>query len=74
MSGMFYAIVDPEETLSAIKKKRMDTFEFFGMEDSIYNHLKLLQAHQKKKKTSEAFLKFGEDLLKKRQFTIQAIR
>lgn len=66
MSGMFFAIVDPEETINAVKKKRMDTFEFFGMEDSIYNHLKLLQAHKKKKKNSETFLKFGEDLLKKR--------
>ena len=43
MSGMVYAIIDPEKQLfkNSIKKK-MRVFQYYGMEDSIYNHLRLL--------------------------------
>jgi len=69
LSSMFYAIVDPLNTIKPDKKKRMQTFQYFGMEDSIHNHLKLLMAHKKKRGTN-FFLKSGEDLLKKRYFTV----
>lgn len=65
MSNMIYSIVDPgRETISKERGRRMKIFQYFGMEDSIMNHLKLLQATKKKK--SNTLLKHGEDLLKKR--------
>ena len=73
MSNMIYSIVDPgRETISKERGRRMKIFQYFGMEDSIMNHLKLLQATKKKK--SNTLLKHGEDLLKKRQFTILCLK
>lgn len=73
MSNMIYSIVDPgRETISQERGRRMKIFQYFGMEDSVMNHLKLLQATKKKK--SNTLLKHGEDLLKKRQFTILCLK
>jgi hypothetical protein len=38
MSNMISAVIDPESSL-AFKKMKMKKFQYFGMEDSVYNHL-----------------------------------
>lgn len=45
MSNMIFAIIDPEETITAHKKRYMKTFQYFGMEDSVMNHLRMIINH-----------------------------
>lgn len=46
----------------------MKLFQFFGLEDSIYNHLKLIINLKLGLKTETS--KSGENLLNKRQYTV----
>ena len=72
MSGMIYAVLDPEEQLSKSTKRKMQTFQYFGCEDSVYNHLKLIIDEKNGKETK--IYKGGDQLLNRRKYTVQCIK
>lgn len=49
MTGMIFCVIDPEQTMNKATKRRMRTFQYVGIEDTIQNHLKLLNDEKKSK-------------------------
>ena len=72
LSGMIFAIIDPEKTVNADIKRKMHVFQYHGIEDSILNHLKMI--NEEKQGRGDRFVKAGESLLNKRRYSVQCIR
>lgn len=62
--NMIFAVIDPEGTIKPSKKREMQTFQYFGLEDSVLNHTKLCYLTQTK--STDALIKNGEKLLNRR--------
>lgn len=60
---MIFAVIDPERALN-LPGMKMETFQYFGIEDSIINHLNLNRHFEK----GESQFQKGESLLNKRKF------
>jgi hypothetical protein len=46
--NLICAVIDPEKSLE-IDEMHMNTFQYFGMEDTIFNHSRLVKAEKVKK-------------------------
>ena len=68
---MIFSIIDPLGLLEAngfLAGSEIKLFQYFGLEDSVYNHLKLLM--DLKNGAEIDALKFNENLLNKRHFSV----
>lgn len=69
---MIIGIMDPLKVLSLEEKAtNIKTFNVFGCEDSVYNHLNMLVQIDKGKEAE--IQKQGETALNMRRFTVQAL-
>lgn len=64
MSSMIFAVIDPEKTLQ-LPNMNMETFQYFGMEDSISNHIQI-NMQSKDGAAKNSIYNKGEGLLNKR--------
>ena len=72
---LFYAVVDPEKAAEENKQTQNPHgyyFQFFGLEDTILNHLKYLI--KLKKGRSVNFEKAGDSILNSRQFSLICVQ
>lgn len=71
MSQMIFAVVDPQEQLN-LRGMKMNVFQYFGMEDSVLNHINLLMSVEKGSKFQHSSK--GESILDKRQYQVSCIK
>jgi hypothetical protein len=71
LSGMVFAIIDPQKTMNK-SGRRMHLFQYHGIEDSIYNHLRLMLT--KKKGEDTVINRLTDKLLSKRRYSVQCIK
>jgi len=71
MTNMIYAVIDPQKTLK-LTSMQMDTFQFFGLEDSVHNHI--LMNRKEDHGYSSNINEKGENLLNKRVFQVCCIK
>lgn len=70
-SNMIFSIIDPLSLLEAngfLNGHDVQLFQYFGLEDSVYNHLKLLIDLNNGVEIDAS--KFNENLLNKRHFSV----
>lgn len=70
-NNMIAAVIDPEKALN-LPSMKMETFQFFGIEDSILNHAEVLIA-DKKGDLDNIHIK-SDTLLSKRKFQVSCIK
>ena len=72
-NSLFFAVIDPQSYQVELKKriKKTMNFQYFGMEDSIYNHTKLVISQQQGVRLNK---KEGENLLNKRRFAVHVVK
>lgn len=74
-SNMIFSIIDPENVmgrLDYLHGSQIKLLQYFGLEDSVFNHLSII-LNQRNGVNFDA-QKSGENLLNKRQFTVQCIK
>lgn len=72
-NNMIAAVIDPERALN-FPTMKMQTFQFFGCEDSVLNHVQALIADKKGVLDDIRMNQKGETLLSKRKFQVTVIK
>ena len=67
-----YAVIDPEKSLKN-SSRRAKVFQFFGCEDSVFNHASLLAARQDSVQTYRKRLMIADKFLSKRIFSVTSL-
>jgi hypothetical protein len=69
---MIYAVIDPEKVLK-FPNMKMEVFQYFGIEDSILNHIYLNKKIEDHGADDTNYQK-GESLLNKRKFEVSCLK